>query len=57
MKMKRADEQKQGQHQDEIIIGPGKPRFFPRVRLRWNFEIGARHGSLLTKAAVRRIAE
>ena len=48
MKMKRADEQEQGQHEDEIVIGSGKPRFFPGIRLWWNFESLDRHRILLT---------
>jgi hypothetical protein len=29
MKMKGADEQEQGEHKDEVIIGSGEPRLFP----------------------------
>jgi len=29
--MEYAHEQKQGQHQDEIVIGSGEPRFFAGV--------------------------
>ena len=56
MKMKRADEQEQGQHQDEIVIGSGKPRFFASIGLWWTFEFSNSHVSLLTKTAVYRIA-
>src|SRR5208283_2188071 len=50
VKMKRANEQEQGQHQDKKIIGSGEPRFLTAVGLRRDFEIGARHSSLLTVA-------
>ena len=56
MKMKRADEQEQGQHQDEIVIGSGKPRFFTGVWFSWNFESVSRHGISLTKPDVCRVA-
>ena len=56
MKMKRADEQEQGQHQDEIVIGSGKPRFFASIGLWGTFEFSNSHESLLTKTAVYRIA-
>jgi hypothetical protein len=48
MKMKGADEQEQGEHKDEVIIGSGEPRLFPGVWFRWNFESLGRHWILLT---------
>jgi hypothetical protein len=48
MKMKGADEQEQGEHKDEVIIGSGEPRLFPGIWFRWNFESLGRHWILLT---------